>query len=320
MNISTFQSNLDFIKNLYFREEWKDRNCRKEILAALEEANTKIEKAFGESLHRLYDHKPSIKAVGKVVKKFPSTLSYADENGQIPIQWAAADDGFEYVPILAKEGIKHEVGGEDARGGLLMIDPSSDEEVNSLQWLVYAADEDEDRLRVLKELQKSGLLVKKDIQEQNLMFSSFCEGNQMRFEYLADWDPNALIETRIRDKPLIHHIIASQSEEAAIILALKNGFKYHPSTGGLLFVENDNGTTAFDCLCNKIGEEKAMSLLHEILTPDCKYPILHHVFIKAPQEKDIFMEKFPPSIKHYHIKTTVSIAKHTALLFNIQSS
>ena len=39
MNISTFQSNLDFIKSLYFHEEWKDEKCRDDILEAIEEAN-----------------------------------------------------------------------------------------------------------------------------------------------------------------------------------------------------------------------------------------------------------------------------------------
>ena len=79
MNISTFQNNLDFIKSLYFYEEWKDEDCKKEILEALEEANEKILDAFGKSLHKLHKHKPSVAAVEKVVKKFPSTLFYKEK-------------------------------------------------------------------------------------------------------------------------------------------------------------------------------------------------------------------------------------------------
>lgn len=59
-----------------------------------------------------------------------------------------------------------------------------------------------------------------------------------------------------------------------------------------LFIEDDQGTTAFDCLVNKKGVEKAMALLHDILTPDCLYPILHHVFINARQHKDLFKKIF----------------------------
>ena len=108
-NFSTFQSNLDFIKSLYLHEEWKDERCQDTILEVLEEANEKIEKAFGLSMHYLLKHKSSIESVKKVVQKFPSTLSYIDEkDGRIPIQRnAKTRNGFEYVTALAKEGIKH---------------------------------------------------------------------------------------------------------------------------------------------------------------------------------------------------------------------
>ena len=79
MNIATFQSNLDFIKSLYLLKEWKDEDCKKEILEAIKECNQKIEKAFGQSMHKLDKHRPSNDAVEKVVQKFPSTLSYEDE-------------------------------------------------------------------------------------------------------------------------------------------------------------------------------------------------------------------------------------------------
>ena len=179
MNISTFQSNLDFIKSLYSNKEWKDEDCKSEILEALEEANERIEQAFGFSMYKLWNHKPSIAAVEKVVKKFPSTLSYDedDEDRQIPIQYAATGDGgLEYVTILAKEGVKNKVGGDDARGGLLKIDPTDEDEWNTLQCLSndYTRDdgEDEKRLDVLKELRKMGLLVKRDIKEQKLLLTS----------------------------------------------------------------------------------------------------------------------------------------------------
>ncbi|GFH44100.1 hypothetical protein CTEN210_00574 [Chaetoceros tenuissimus] len=302
MNISTLQSNLDFIKNLYFREEWKDEKCRNEILEALEEANEKIEKAFGDSLQRLYDHKPSVEAVEKVVKKFPSTLSCENEIGGLPIQRAAASAGCEYVPILAKEGMRHEVGGENTRGGLLKIDLLRNKGLNTLQWLVRVrgdgGDRDAKRLRVMKELWNLGLLVKNYIQEYKLLRQSW-RLNKKRVEYLISWDLNALFETtRVGDKPLIHCISSSKCEES-IAMVLKAGFDYFSNIGGLLFTEDDHGTTVFDCLCNKHGMEKATSFLHDVLSPKRDYPILHHIFVKAPQHKDIFMKKFPWA---YHLK------------------
>ncbi|GFH57169.1 hypothetical protein CTEN210_13645 [Chaetoceros tenuissimus] len=295
MNISTLQSKLDFIKSIYFFEEWKDEECRKDILKAIEECNDKIEEAFGKSMHRLCKHRPSVEAVEKVVKKFPSTLSYEDDGeGRIPIQSAAISPCIGYVPVLAKEGMKHKVGGEDARGGLFIEDPSDFYHRNTLQCLIENSDiDDESAISLLKELQKSGLLVKTDIREKHLLWFSCYEENEMRFEYLVSCDPEVLIETptTLYFSPLIH--FATELKDQDITVLLKAGFKHHPNIGGFLFIKDYEGTTGFDCLCIEKGKEKAMSFLHEILTPDCTYPILHHVFINAPQHKDLFMQIFP---------------------------
>ena len=195
MNISTFQSNFDFIKSLYFHEEWKDEDCRDTILRVLEKANEQIEQALGESLHRLHEHKPTVEAVEKVVKKFPSTLSYEDDEERIPLQKVAyyynesGDETAEpeYVPILAKEGMKHKVGGEDARGGLLLVDPSDFDGWNTLQQFCFLTPTSDDpaRLTAVKELRKLGLLQKKDIKEYSLLFTSVFTGKQSVFDYLV---------------------------------------------------------------------------------------------------------------------------------------
>ncbi|GFH57156.1 hypothetical protein CTEN210_13632 [Chaetoceros tenuissimus] len=308
MNISTFQAKLDFIKSIYFFEEWKDEDCRNDILAAIEECNDKIEEAFGKSMHKLHKHKPSVDAVEKVVKKFPSTLLYeSDVDGRIPIQSAAISPCVGYVPVLAKEGMKHEVlEGEDARGGLFIEDPSDGCHRNTLRCLIENSDvDDESAISLIKELQKSGLLVKTDIREKWLLWFSCYEENKMRFEYLVSCDPEALIE-----EPLIH-FTATQQKDRDITVLLKAGFKHHPNIGGLLFIKDYKGTTVFDCLCDRKGEEKAMSLLYEILTPDCTYPILHHVFVNAPQHKDLFMKKFPWA---YSLKDHNGRTLHQAVL------
>ena len=290
MNISTFQSNLDFVKSLYFHEEWKDEKCRDAILFALEEANEKIEKAFGKSMHMLRSHAPSFLAVEKVAKKFPSTLSHPNEGGSIPIQTAATGDGgFEYVSFLAKEGVKHKVGGDDARGRLLMIDPSDEDGWNTLQMLTNYYDVDEeDAMHMLKELQQAGLLLKKDIKEQALLKISCYKQSKERFEYLANWDPDALIDTRIEDKPLAHTIDSDQ-----LPVFLESSFKHHPDLCGLLFIKDDNGNIAFDTMCNDIGKKETMTMLNDFLARKCDYPILHHIFTKALQHKELFMEYFP---------------------------
>lgn len=307
MDISTLQSNLDFVKSLYVNKEWKDDKCRDEILEAIQECNAKIKTAFGESMHNLWDEKPSIEAVEKVVKKFPSTLSYEDEDGDIPIQAVAGQAVSKYVPLLATEGIKHKVGGEDARGGLLSYDSNR---MNALESLCHFCSDDEERVNVFKMLRQLGLLRKNDIQEYRLLKATCFSHCRQRFEYLVSWDPDALIQTRIRNKPLIHYMVLDE-RDFSIHLLLKAGFEYHPKTGGVLFVKDDDGITGLDCMCNVKGVDEVMSLLHGILSPSCNYPILHHVFVKAPRHKDLFMKQFPWA---YHLKDHNDRTLHQAVL------
>ncbi|GFH49888.1 predicted protein [Chaetoceros tenuissimus] len=54
-----------------------------------------------------------------------------------------------------------------------------------------------------------------------------------------------------------------------------------------------------------------MDMLHEILSPNRDFPILHHIFTKTPQYKDLFTKTFPWA---YHLKDHNSRTLHQALL------
>ena len=153
------------------------------------------------------------------------------------------------------------------------------------------------------------LLQKNDIQEYNLLEWTCVSRSRDRFEYLVNWDPDALIETRVDDEPLIHYVVGKR--DSSIHLLLKAGFEYHPNLGGILFVKDNEGTTGLDSLCNLKGVDEVLTMLHQILSPSCDYPILHHVFIEAPQHMKLFTEKFPWA---YHLKDHNGRTLHQALL------
>lgn len=147
----------------------------------------------------------------------------------------------------------------------------------------------------MKELRKFGLLVKKDITEHNLLFPSLYNGGHDAFAYLVEWDLNALIHSQFGNELLIRVFIHAQTfGQIDGTNLLKAGFKCHPHIGGLLFIEDDSGTTALDYFCrDKKKAESFMGMLHSILSPSKDYPILHHIFTKAPQHKERFAKKFP---------------------------
>ncbi|GFH53829.1 hypothetical protein CTEN210_10305 [Chaetoceros tenuissimus] len=313
MDIVTFQSKLDFIKDLYSNEEWTERECRDDILAALEEAHTKIENAFGKSLFRLRDgkHKPSLKAVEKVVREFPSALSYEDKHGIIPILHIGSHNydacGFEYMPTLAKEGVMHNVRGEHGRGGLLATQPNTTMlDNNTLQNLCFYSENKTAHLNVLKELRKMGLFVKSDIQEYSLLFSSIRSGrSEEQFEYLTDWDPDALLDIDSLE------IFSAECSRADLDILFKAGFKHFPNIGGILFLHDTAGRMVLDVGLKWCYKEKVISALHKILAPSSDYPILHHVYIKAPQHVNLFAKMFRWA---YHLKDHNNRTLHQAVL------
>jgi hypothetical protein len=133
-----------------------------------------LTQATGKALHRLKTSKPSEDTVKQMVEGIPSSLSYKCAASQrFPVQSAVwYTNSIKYLPILAKEGIKHNVGGIDKRGGLLVTDPSdpNDHNPNTLHVLVNIGDDsDVIPLNAMKVLRKARLLVKTDIKEQDLL-------------------------------------------------------------------------------------------------------------------------------------------------------
>ena len=151
-----------------------------------------LSKTTGEYLHKLDEKKPSKQALKKMIDAEPSSLSYKNEKGQLPVQRALWDkSSIAYIPLLAIEGVRHNVGGGDKRGGLLAEYPSSGNyRRNLLQGLVNIntrvpsnpEPDDIACLNVIKELKESNLFLKQDIQDYDLFTWSCHPASQLRFD------------------------------------------------------------------------------------------------------------------------------------------
>ena len=66
-----------------------------------------LSKTTGEYLHNLPEMKPSKQALKKMIDAVPSSLSYKNEKGQLPVQRALWDkSSIAYIPLLAIEGVR----------------------------------------------------------------------------------------------------------------------------------------------------------------------------------------------------------------------
>jgi len=221
---------------------------------------------------------PSEKTLKKMIDAVPSSLSYDNGTGQLPVQSAAwFGDSAPYIPLLATKGVRHNVGGTGKRGGLLVGHPFDNTRINVLELLAtcsthggksnsepYVYDDTLWR-NVLKTLKESNLSLKQDIQYYALLVWSCHTTCQLRFDYRAEMDQEGL--KRQQGKPLIHIIINSRSSEV-FQQFLTTALKHHPEEIGLLFQKDDAGKTAFECALHKDGNEATFGAIEQCIPLD----------------------------------------------------
>jgi hypothetical protein len=287
--IGTFQSMKDDLDEDYYSDLEKIVN----------NAMTQVSDRTGKYLHslrKLGDKKPDEDTLLKIIDNVPSSLSYQCEYGLLPIQRAALyKESVHYVPLLAKEGVKHNVGGDDARGGLLVGD--DDYVLKNLACMGNKIENGENDdllyLDVMKKLRESKLLLREDIQDQDLLFWACEPGTPMRLEYLIDWCPEGLKTHQFDGLPLIHANIEFGDIDGFSTF-LKAALRYHPNDLGLLFLKDDEGNTACERAFKKFGKDPTMSAIGELIPfDDTELQILHHVDKHAPQYMRDFGSRYP---------------------------
>ena len=211
--LKDLQVALNTIANLT-KNDLKDEKFFSDLKEVLKITQKGVTDATGGAPHRLNVSKPSIDTVKELILGIPDALSVKNEGDQLPVQSAVwHSDSTKYVPILAKEGIKHEVGGRGMRGGLLAVDPISHNGKNTLQVLASSGissdpiPRDTACLDVMKELRKANILLQSDIKEHEHLIWSCRPEAKMRFGYLAEWDPDCLMTGTYGGLPLSHATI-----------------------------------------------------------------------------------------------------------------
>jgi len=297
-SVRDLQVALNTIVNL--EKELNDERLIDDVKVAVKTAEKAISDATGGALHRLNASKPSIDTVKELVERIPDALSCKNEEDQLPIQSAVWDiDSVKYVPVLAKEGITHEIGGRGMRGGLLVTDPRVEDDWNTLQSIVNLRTkedpipDDTASLEAIKELRKENLLVQSDIKKQNLLFWSCFQTNKMTFEYLAEWDPDNLMTGTYKGLPINHAIIKHRKDLDGFTVFLATSLKHHPQHLGLLFQKDSSGKTAYERAIEKDGNERTFNVIKDCIPTDTDLPILHHVIKDAPKHINDFSIRYP---------------------------
>ena len=90
-------------------KELNDKEFIDQMKRIIEEAKKGVIEAAGGALRRLHKTQPSIDTVKALVQGIPEAMSHTHETDRLPIQTANVWEGVtvKYIPILAKEGIRH---------------------------------------------------------------------------------------------------------------------------------------------------------------------------------------------------------------------
>lgn len=292
-----------------------------EIDALAQKLIQDINNKGGEFLHNLDVDRDSTDDVGALIDIIPSALSHMNSKCQLPIHSAANSfKSVTFVPLLAQEGVKRNVGGKRKRGGLLVKDPTTSPGMNVLNQIASLEETvnrdssleenvaDLETLKVLKDLRQSNLLLKADIYRYDLICWSCFPGCQQIFDYFIEWDPSSLKnddECYSVILGMLHadcNAMVKKAKSLRFKMALVAGMKYFPDELGLLFLKEHHhydkkgiSKTTFHRAAEMFGEHQALKLIHECIPPSDErpIPILHHVIQHAPEYLNGFAKHYP---------------------------
>ena len=274
------------------------------ILSIVMTAKKGVTDATGGTLHRLKETKPSIDAVNELIQGNLDSLSFKNEQDRLPVQTAVWNlNSIKYIPILAKVGIDRHAGGRELRSGLLVTDPRDKQSLNTLQ-LIASLGNASDPISndtafldaMMEQLMKDKFLLKGGIWEHDLLYQSCHPQSKMRFEYLAEWNPDCLATVTFEDLPLIHDIIKNNASLTSFTIYFQTALKHHPQHLGFLFQQDSSGKTAYERAIEKHGEQKTFKVIKQCIPTDTELPILHHVVKDAPQFMNDFTIRYPLAI------------------------
>jgi hypothetical protein len=298
-----------------------EKEYASEMNALFQETINKASEITGKFLQKLHEKKPDPSIVEKMITAFPSSLNYRTPNEvtdpndatpplPLPIlenACAPGGDGLQYIALLAKEGVKYNIGGDEGRGGLLTLGYLGENESfsNALRTACtmarYSNDGGMSCLRALQELREAKILNSDDIADHELLIHSCHPASEKVFEFFADWDPAALkaiLQRGERSYPIIHRIIAVDDiKMEALSVFLKSALKYYPEKLGLLFECNSGGGTAVEYAFFRWEKQETFRALGKSIPFDqANSPILHIVVEKAPHLLNDFATYYPSAV------------------------
>ena len=86
---------------------------------------------------------------------------------------------------------------------------------------------------------------------------------KIRFEYLAEWDPDCLMTDTYRDLPCGHANIEYCKGLTCFTMYFQTALQHHPQHLGFLFQKDNSGKTAYERAIKKYGKDETFKVIHQ---------------------------------------------------------
>jgi hypothetical protein len=281
--------------------------CVSQLLSA----QKRFVKQIDNYMHLMNYNVDGIETLKTIAETCPEFLATTDPQGNLPIHcpqvYGESLYSKTFVPLLANIGRRYGVGGEDARGGLLVKNGRS---YNVLQCLT-----DCPSTAVFDALRNAEppLFYQEDVQNYHLLHEAVSDQNTELVKYMADVDPSCLYHYDHSGNIPIHYICSSGNESQHgnhdehqckgkfiaewLLQKAVSQDTSNPTIGGLFTTEEQNEyDLVLNCLINRFGETDAWDCIERALSSFDNLPILHQVIQHAPQHCATVMRRFPDSV------------------------
>lgn len=270
---------------------------------------------------KTYDHIGNFNVVKTMVETCPELLATTNNNdkGRLPIHYAVCSNirqGQEtFLPLFASVGMKYKIGGEEARGGLLIKNSNGNDVFNILARMEGTTGSFE----ALRNIQPEPLFFNEDVQRYSLVS---CQLSLVRFDtasferrmdvlkYLLDLNENCLFQKDSSNRIPLWHLCHQQTRgsDPKLLLKileylLKRSICIRPScpTLGGLFYQSDEGFV-INQLIDEFDMNDVWNSIETVLTSinsknrEQLPLILHRTIRCSPESVGEVLMRFPDSV------------------------
>jgi hypothetical protein len=293
-------------------------------------------KQIDKFLHKTesYDEGKNVDTIATMIELCPELLATKDPvRYQLPICKAAMNKTIRgketFVPLFARVGVQYEVGGKEARGGLLTDSGRHNEYANSLQCLASEGEGATGTFEALRNAKPEPLFLENDVIEHSLLYNAivdFFDDESYSFDSFASWMCQMKYFIDLNEEGALFHMdsanltplcyffddeIKNVDENLILKKFLLKGLEYIlersvyynpscPTIGGLFHVLSE-GEIVLTKLVDKYGEKQMWDCIEKVLTSisfnDQEYPlILHQTIIWTQQYVSQALMRFPDAL------------------------